>query len=98
MATANRSDSIPIPESARLLIAVALVLMGLYLAAFGNSWVPLVLELLPASEFGAWLELIVPFLPMLFIGFAAVLFASCRASYGYKNKNKLSAVGRKRIF
>ncbi len=78
MATAHRSDSNPILESARLLIAVALVLMGLYLAAFGNSWVPLVLELLPASEFGAWLELIVPFLPMLFIGFGAALFSSHR--------------------
>jgi hypothetical protein len=52
--------------------------MGLYLAAFGNSWVPLVLELLPASEFGAWLELIVPFLPMLFIGFGAALFTAHR--------------------
>ena len=78
MATANRSYSNPILESARLLIAVALVLMGLYLAAFGNSWVPLVLELLPASEFGAWLELIVPFLPMLFIGFGAALFTARR--------------------
>ena len=78
MATANRSYSYRIRESARLLIAVALVLMGLYLAAFGNSWVPLVLELLPASEFGAWLELIVPFLPMLFIRFGAALFNARR--------------------
>ena len=78
MAMADRSYSNPILESARLLIAVALILMGLYLAAFGNSWVPLVLELLPASEFGAWLELIVPFLPMLFIGFGAALFTSHR--------------------
>ncbi len=76
MATANRSDSNPVLESARLLIAVVLVLMGLYLAAFGSSWAPLVLELLPNSEFGAWLELIVPFLPMLIIGFGASLFAS----------------------
>ncbi len=78
MAPANRSYSNPILEAARLLMAVALVLMGLYLAAFGNSWVPLVPELLPASEFGAWLELIVPFLPMVFIGVGAALFASHR--------------------
>jgi len=78
MAIANQSDSNSILEAARLLIAAALVLTGLYLAAFGNSWAPIVLELLPASELGAWLELIVPFLPMVFIGFGAALFASHR--------------------
>jgi hypothetical protein len=65
MAIANQSDSNSILEAARLFIAVALVLIGLYLATFGNSWAPIVLELLPASELGAWLELIVPFLPMV---------------------------------
>jgi hypothetical protein len=78
MAIANQSDSSSILESAQLIMAVALLLIGLYLAAFGNSWAPLVLELLPASELGAWLELIVPFLPMVFIGFGAALFASHR--------------------
>ena len=63
---------------ARTLIAVAMVSMGLYLAVFGNFWGPLVFELLPASEIGTWLELIVPFLPMVFIGFGAALFASRR--------------------
>ena len=78
MAIANQSDSNPVLEFSRRLIAVASVLVGLYLAAFGNSWGPLVFELLPASEFGAWLELIVPFLPMVFIGVAAALFTSRR--------------------
>ena len=78
MAIANQSDSSSILEAARLLIAVALVLIGLYLATFGNSWAPIVLELLPASELGAWLELIVPFLPMAFIGLGVALFASRR--------------------
>ena len=78
MAIANQSDSSSILESAQLFLAVALVLIGLYLATFGNSWAPIVLELLPASELGAWLELIVPFLPMVFIGFGAALFASRR--------------------
>lgn len=78
MATPNHSDSNFILETARLLIAAALILTGLYLAAFGNSWGPLVFELLPASEIGAWLEFIVPFLPMLFIGFGATLFTSHR--------------------
>lgn len=76
MATANQSDSNPVLEIARRLIAVALVLIGLYLAVFGNSWGPLIFELLPASEIGTWLELIVPFLPMVFIGFAAALFTT----------------------
>lgn len=63
---------------AKPLIAAAMVLIGLYLAAFGNSWGPRVFELLPASEIGSWLELIVPFLPMVFIGFGAALFVSHR--------------------
>ncbi len=78
MAIANESDSNPVFQFARLFIAAALVLMGLYLAVFGNSWGPLVFELLPASEIGTWLELIVPFLPMVFIGFGAALYASRR--------------------
>ncbi len=78
MAITNQPDSASLLELGRLLIAAALVLMGLYLAVFGNSWGPLVFELLPASEIGTWLELIVPFLPMVCIGFAAALFTSCR--------------------
>ena len=78
MAITNQSDSNSILESARLLTAVALVFIGLYLAVFGNSWAPIVFELLPASELGAWLELIVPFLPMAFIGLGVALFASRR--------------------
>lgn len=78
MAIANESDSNPVLEFARLLIAVALVSTGLYLAVFGNSWGPLIFELLSDSEFGTWLELIVPFLPMVFIGIGAALFSSRR--------------------
>ena len=86
MAIANQSDSKPILESARLHVAVALVLFGLYLAAFGNSWGPIVFEMLPASEIGTWLELIVPFLPMVFIGFGATLFGLCHRSRKTRRK------------
>ena len=61
---------------ARMLIAVAMVLTGLYLVVFGNSWGPLVFESLPTSEVGLWLELIVPFLPLVFIGIGAALYVS----------------------
>jgi len=60
------------------LIAAALILIGLYLAAFGNAWGPIVFNYLPATELGSWLELVVPFLPMLFIGSGAALFVSPR--------------------
>ena len=43
---------------------------------FGSAWAPIVLEVLAGSEIGAWLELLVPFLPMLFIGIGAVLYVS----------------------
>lgn len=54
-------------------VAAALVAAGLWLAAFGNAWAPGAFELLPASELGAWLELAVPFLPMLPVGLGAAL-------------------------
>ncbi len=60
---------------AKPLIAVVMVLTGLYVVVFGNSWAPIAFELLAGSEIGAWLELVVPFLPMVFIGLGAVLFA-----------------------
>jgi len=62
----------------KLLMAVALALIGLYLAMFGNSWGPFLFERLETTETGTWVTLIVPFLPMVFIGIAALLFASRR--------------------
>jgi len=53
----------------RLFIGAALALTGLYLAVFGK---------LPDSQIGFWPELIVPFLPLAFIGFGATLFVSSR--------------------
>ena len=67
-----------IPGHAIKLIATALVLAGLYLIAFGNSWGPWLFERLETTEFGLWLQLIVPFLPMLFIGLGAALYVSHR--------------------
>ncbi len=80
MATAFEPDNNPALEFARLLIAAALILFGLYLAVFRNSWGPLIFGMLPESEIGAWLELIVPFLPLVFIGIGVALFASHRRS------------------
>ena len=61
---------------AKLLTALVLFLIGLYLAVFGNSWGPLFFEPLEGTEIGTWITLIVPFLPMVFIGSAAAIFAS----------------------
>ena len=55
-----------------------MVLLGAYLLVFGNAWAPLVFELLAGSAFGAWVELLVPLLPMVFIGGGAALIASSR--------------------
>ena len=72
-ATSTGTDSFP--GISRRIIVIALVAAGFGLAVFGNAWGPLVFDWLPKSELGAWLELIVPFLPMLFIGLGAVVFA-----------------------
>jgi len=63
------------------LLAAAMILTGLYLAVFGNSWGPIAFEFLERSEVGLWIELIVPFLPMVFIGFGAALFVSARRRF-----------------
>jgi hypothetical protein len=62
----------------KTLIAIAMVVVGLYLIVFGNTWAPHTFELLPDNEFGSWVELFVPFLPMVFIGFGAALYVSRR--------------------
>ncbi len=63
---------------AKPIVAIVLLLTGLYLVVFGNAWAPFAFELLEGSEAGAWLELLVPFLPMLIIASGAALFASRR--------------------
>jgi hypothetical protein len=55
-----------------------MIVTGLYLIVFGNAWGPRAFELLPDNEFGSWVELFVPFLPMVFIGFGAALYVSRR--------------------
>ena len=64
------------PEFAKPLMALVLVLTGLYLAIFGNAWGPRIFGLLSDSALGNWLSLIVPFLPMVIIGLGAALFVS----------------------
>ncbi len=63
---------------AKTLIAVAMILAGLYLVVFGNRWGPAVFESLSDSELGLWLQLIVPFLPMACIALGTALFVSHR--------------------
>jgi len=65
-----------VSEIARRFVAVASIAMGLFLFVFGNAWAPRVLDWLPASDLGAWLELIVPFLPMVFIVIGAAILSS----------------------
>ena len=61
---------------AKLLVSLALILMGLTMAVFGNTWGPFLFERLETSAAGTWVTLIVPFLPMVFIGLGATLKAS----------------------
>ena len=64
------------PDYAKQIVAVAMVLTGLFMVVFGSVWGSVVFELLARSEVGAWLEHFVPFLPMAIIGFGAALFVS----------------------
>lgn len=57
-------------------LALVLVTAGFCLAAFGDAWAPTAFGMLAGSEAGAWLELVVPFFPLVFIVLGAALFAS----------------------
>jgi hypothetical protein len=62
----------------KTLIAIAMLVVGLYLIVLGNTWAPHTFEMLPDNEFGSWVELFVPFLPIVFIGLGAALYVSRR--------------------
>lgn len=59
----------------RKLVAVLLAGLGVFLIGFGNIWTPVALGLVSDTVFGGWIELFVPFLPMIPI-IAAALIAS----------------------
>ena len=59
----------------RNLVAVLLAGLGVFLIGFGNIWAPAALGLVPDTEFGGWIELIGPFLPMLPIIAAALIIS-----------------------
>ena len=61
-------------KTIRAALSGLLILTGLGLFALGHTWAPLALEILPDTPAGYWLELIVPFLPMLFVGGGALVF------------------------
>lgn len=65
-------------NTVRSVLAVLLVLVGLGLFALGHTWAPLALEILPDTPTGYWLELIVPFLPMVFVGGGALVLVGDR--------------------
>ncbi|MBG73267.1 MAG: hypothetical protein CMQ50_10305 [Gammaproteobacteria bacterium] len=65
-------------KAASWCIAIVMVFFGAYLLVFGNAWAPLVFQQLSGSTIGAWVELVVPLLPMVFIGGGAVLISSRR--------------------
>jgi hypothetical protein len=81
MAIANQNHNNFMLKTARLLIAVSLVMIGLYLTAFGKSWAPIAFELLEGSGIGAWLEIIVPFLTMAITGLRATFLLSARRAH-----------------
>ncbi len=62
----------------RVTVATSLILIGFGMFALGHTWAPRALDLLPDTPAGFWLELIVPFLPMAFVGAGALLLVEAR--------------------
>ena len=65
-------------RNVRAILAALFVVIGLLMLVLGHTWAPLALEILPDTPTGYWLELIVPFLPLLFVGFGALIYAGNR--------------------
>jgi hypothetical protein len=55
-------------------LAALFVLIGLYMAAHGDSWAPATFKLLAEPEPGAWLEHFIAFLPIFLIGIGATVY------------------------
>lgn len=64
------------------LLAAACVAAGVVLFAFGNLWAPAALAWLPDNGAGPWLELLLPFLPMIPVAAGAMLFRASRQPAG----------------
>lgn len=60
------------------LAAMLLVATGLSMFAFGRLWAPAARGWLPDGDAGPWLELFVPFLPMVLIVAGAVIYCPRR--------------------
>ena len=54
-------------------LGAAAIAAGFSLFAFGGAWAPAALELTARLPYGAWLELLLPFLPMAVIGLGVVI-------------------------
>jgi hypothetical protein len=71
------ADHPPRPGSfiliSKRLIAAAFISFGMFLIAYGDWWAPWFLSILEVIPGGKWLELILPFLPMVVIGVGVVM-------------------------
>lgn len=65
-----------LPEAFKSITTGTLAMLGLLLIAFGGVWAPLALGFLANMPFGGWIELFVPFLPMLPLMVAALAAGS----------------------
>jgi len=68
------------PLRARLLrvAAFSLIAAGALLTIFGGAWAPTVLDFLAGSKTGAWIELVLPFGPLVLVACGAALLPLSR--------------------
>lgn len=58
--------------------AFSLIAAGVFLTIFGGAWAPAVLNFLAGSAAGAWIELVVPFGPLVLVACGAALLPLSR--------------------
>jgi len=58
--------------------AFSLIAAGVSLTVFGGAWAPTVLDCLAGSTSGAWIELVVPFGPLVIVACGAALLPISR--------------------
>lgn len=76
--SAGPGDNASLRDKALRIAAFALIAAGVILTVFGGSWAPAMLGFLAASKTGAWIELIVPFAPLVLIAFGVALLPLSR--------------------
>jgi len=82
-----REGSVSILSRLNLIVTWFLIATGMLLLIFGNSWAPPIIKYLATIKIGGWIELIIPFIAVIPLWMAALLWSRPPSSHFTKGEN-----------